>query len=333
VRRVDAAVEFELFFVVAVATILIVRAALALTGWPQLGGGKIHFAHLMWGGLGMLIGFIIFMGFTGRLWRQLAAVAAGIGFGLFIDELGKFITSDNDYFFRPTIAIIYVLFVALFFVFEWIGHIHNLSPQAALVNALDYAKEAVLRDMDQDEQDQAVQLLQQADQDSPVVAALKEMIRGMEAREATLNPVMRAKHWLDHVYSWLVAKAWFKRVIVGWFVLVALIDLLFPILELYAALTDADPGRISLAAKGALVSGAVAGVLVVVGIVRWRESALAAYRWFERAVLVSILVGEVFRFYETQLNAVFGLVLLLGTLGVIRSMIAAEEARLRSVTG
>jgi hypothetical protein len=122
VRRVDATNQFEIFFVSAIVTILLVRGILAATGWPQLGGGKIHFAHLLWGGL---------------------------GFGLFIDELGKFITSDNDYFFQPVIAIIYVIFVGLFFLFRWLGSIKHLSPQTALVNAFDYAKEAVLRDMDE----------------------------------------------------------------------------------------------------------------------------------------------------------------------------------------
>ena len=100
VRRIDAINQFEVFFVAAVATILTVRAVLAATGWPQLGGGKIHFAHLLWGGLGMLIAIILLIAMEGRLWNVLGAPAGGIGFGLFIDELGKFITSDNDYFFR-----------------------------------------------------------------------------------------------------------------------------------------------------------------------------------------------------------------------------------------
>ena len=105
VRRVTAMQDFEVFFVSSVATILLVRAILAATGWPQLGGGKIHFAHLLWGGVGMLLAFILFMAMQGRLWDFLATLSAGIGFGLFLDELGKFITSDNDYFFQPAVAI------------------------------------------------------------------------------------------------------------------------------------------------------------------------------------------------------------------------------------
>ncbi len=129
VRRVTAMHDFELFFVSSVATILLVRGILAATGWPQLGGGKIHFAHLLWGGIGMLLAFILFMAMQGRLWDFLAALSAGIGFGLFLDELGKFITSDNDYFFKPAVAIMYVLFVVLFFLFRWLGRVDRWVPR------------------------------------------------------------------------------------------------------------------------------------------------------------------------------------------------------------
>ena len=185
VRRVTAMQDFEVFFVSSVATILLVRAILAATGWPQLGGGKIHFAHLLWGGIGMLLAFILFMAMEGRLWDFLATLSAGIGFGLFLDELGKFITSDNDYFFRPAVAIMYVLFVVLFFLFRWLGRVDRMGPETALVNSFDFAKEAVMRSMNESERDEALYVLGRADQADPMVRALSTVLAGSTRRRRT----------------------------------------------------------------------------------------------------------------------------------------------------
>src|SRR6266550_2141930 len=96
--------------VCAVLTILIVRTQLYLTNYPQLGGHGLHIAHLLWGGLLMLIALLVLLAFIGRHIQSSAALLGGIGFGTFIDELGKFITSDNNYFFQPAIPLIYIIF-------------------------------------------------------------------------------------------------------------------------------------------------------------------------------------------------------------------------------
>ena len=321
VRRVTAAEDFQLFLVSSIATILIVRSILAATGWPQLGGGKIHFAHLLWGGIGMLIAFILFMALQGRLWNQLATLSAGIGFGLFIDELGKFITSDNDYFFQPAVAIIYVVFVVLFLLFHWLGRIDRISPEAALVNSFDFAKEAVMHDMDQGERDEALWLLGRADQAEPMARALTAALRHVEpSPKSRPNPLVKAKSSLRRFYKGLVRRRWFTRFVIGWFIFTSVVALLAPLLAIVA------PGDLTFAQAGGLISGVLTGVLVAVGIVRWRRSKLLAYHWFERGALVSVLIGEFFSFYQDQVGAVFGLLWLLLTLMVIRSMIAAELA-------
>jgi hypothetical protein len=271
VRRVTAMRDFEVFFVSSVATILLVRGILAATGWPQLGGGKIHFAHLLWGGIGMLLAFILFMAMEGRLWDFLATLSAGIGFGLFLDELGKFITSDNDYFFKPAVAIMYVLFVILFFVFRWLGRIDKMGPETALVNSFDFAKEAVMRAMNRSERDEALYVLGRADQSDPMVQALTVVLRDAEAPEtknAATRSWKRVRTWWEH----LTARRWFRRVVLGWFVVTSVGQLL----ALFAL--DTSPRQLSLMDVGGVFAGVATGVLGVVGLARWRRSKLSAFR-------------------------------------------------------
>src|SRR5438132_2771557 len=114
IRNLEAGKLLETFLVSAVAAFLGVRFFLGVTGYPRLGGGGLHIAHMLWGGALMVAGVLLLLSYLGQRVRRAAAVVAGLGFGLFIDELGKLITSGNDYFYRPAIALIYVVFVLLF---------------------------------------------------------------------------------------------------------------------------------------------------------------------------------------------------------------------------
>src|SRR5450759_3405626 len=115
-RTAEAALLLEGFFIAAVVSLLGIRWFLALTGYPRLGSNGIHIAHMLWGGLLMLLALMLLLAFLDRSVQRLAAVIAGLGFGTFIDEIGKFVTSDNDYFYRPAVALIYGLFVVAFLV-------------------------------------------------------------------------------------------------------------------------------------------------------------------------------------------------------------------------
>src|ERR687885_2801553 len=80
----------DIFFITAVSTVLLLRIYLQATGYPQIGGNGLHIAHVLWGGLAMVLAIGILLSFLLPGTRRLAAFLGGIGFGAFIDELGKF---------------------------------------------------------------------------------------------------------------------------------------------------------------------------------------------------------------------------------------------------
>ena len=56
---------------------------------------------------------MVSVGSKAKFW---ASLIGGIGFGLFIDEVGKFLTKDVNYFFKPAIAIIYGVLITAYVV-------------------------------------------------------------------------------------------------------------------------------------------------------------------------------------------------------------------------
>ncbi len=92
-------------------TVIGVREFLQLTGFPQIGNSVLHIAHALWGGLLLFIAVVLPLAFANRWAIGASALLSGAGIGLFIDEVGKFITQTNDYFFPPALSIIYAFFL------------------------------------------------------------------------------------------------------------------------------------------------------------------------------------------------------------------------------
>ncbi len=98
-------------------TVVVLRGVLKLAGYPQIGSDSIHIAHVLWGGLALFGGALLLLVFANRWALGVGAVLCGAGVGLFIDEVGKFITQSNDYFTPAAAPIIYALFLATVLVY------------------------------------------------------------------------------------------------------------------------------------------------------------------------------------------------------------------------
>jgi hypothetical protein len=212
----------EDFLVAAVASLLLLRLYLSLTGFPQLSFGSLHIAHMLWGGLLMLVGIFMSLGFLSHPAHQWAAVLGGIGFGAFIDELGKFLTQDNNYFFQPAIAIIYVLFVLIYLTIRTIFNRQPLTRPERLANAFELMQQGSINGLNKEEETMILGMIEQCDPNDPLVEQLYKMLPNI------IRVPSRREHWmsrlrdrLDDFYQTATTRWWFAGVVIAFFTFTA----------------------------------------------------------------------------------------------------------------
>ncbi len=133
------------------ASVSLTRLFLELTGYPQLGGGELHIAHVLWGGLLLFIASLLPLILSNRWAYMVGAVLAGTGVGLFIDEVGKFITQSNNYFYPAAAPIIYAFFLVTVLVYLHIRRPPPRHPRTELYQALEELQEVLDHDLDPQE--------------------------------------------------------------------------------------------------------------------------------------------------------------------------------------
>ena len=342
-RRTDVTQLLETVLFCAIATVLIVRTELYLTNYPQVGGNGLHIAHLLWGGLLMLVSLSILLAFVVQPARRVAAVLGGIGLGLFIDEVGKFVTSDNNYFFKPAATIIYCFFVAFFLVIRQVERTREFTHREYLLNTIEAVKELPMMRMSEERRQRALRMLERTDPADPLVPYLQRMLDDPRAGVTPhVGPLTRAVHAVQARLRALVALPGFRSGIIVVFAahvvfsavgvsgLLAITD---PHLGTHRIprssgihsipYTDADRHFVQVALA---VSTAVAIVLTLIGIERLlRGRMVSGYLMLEYGLLVSIFLTEVFAFAHSQFAAALGLVVNLVLLAVVRSALAHEH--------
>lgn len=117
-------------------TVVVTRVYLELTGYPQIGNAVLHIAHALWGGLLLFLAALLALILANRWALTVSAILSGVGVGLFIDEVGKFITQKNDYFFPPAAPIIYSAFLLMVLLFLFLREARRPTPRHSMYAAL-----------------------------------------------------------------------------------------------------------------------------------------------------------------------------------------------------
>ncbi len=342
-RRADMTHLLDTMLICAVVTILSVRTELYLTNYPQIGGNGLHIAHLLWGGLLMVFAQMILLAFVVPAARQVAAVLGGIGLGLFIDEVGKFITADNNYFFKPTASIIYIVFIAFFALVRQLDRGRVFTQREYLLNAIEMTKDVPMVRLGSERRDRALAMLARADPSDPLVPHVREMLDDPRAHRPR-HILVTTKYYrrLRDRLLGAVDLPGFQTAVVG----LLGVWVIGSLLQLVGATWFASPyGRpeqvfrygskitnvpFSTSQKdfvgdAVIVFTVLSMVLAVIGMALvLRGDRERGFAMFERALLVSIFLTQVFAFVHTQFAAVIGLLIDLALFWAVRAVLNQE---------
>ncbi|MEO3755888.1 hypothetical protein [Streptomyces sp. B6B3] len=334
--REGAAAYTNLFALSGIVTVLATRAFLALAGYPKLGGGggrsHLHIAHMLWGGLLMAAATLLVLCVLGRAARRVAAVAGGVGFGLFIDEVGKQVTDEPGYFYQPAAGIIYASFAVLLLLARVLrgrradpadpADPARLGAEERTATAADLALTGVTSGLTAEQRRAALRLLESSERD--VDRALVRLL-------ATVPERAPAERW--RVRATDCARALRRLARTRTAAALAVLCLLTEALLLTVWIpVDIASGEIARdpeagAAIGILLSAAVSALLGVAGLVLLPRDRTAAFGLFRMALLADILVGQIFKFTVNQFASVTELAFDLGALWVLSAHLAALAER------
>ncbi|NMC35580.1 hypothetical protein GYA49_00895 [Candidatus Beckwithbacteria bacterium] len=321
--NLEAGRYLENFMIMTVSSVLVIRVFLSVTNYARLGNTQLHIAHMLWGGLFMMIALVFAMAFLNKEAKYVASIVGGIGFGFFIDELGKFITEDNDYFFEPTFAIMYVIFVLMFFAFRTLDKKIKLDQKDYAINGLELVKEIIFSDLDQDEKARALAYFAKAKTNDEVTKSLKQLVQSIKVQPvAKRNILSQAKYYLKKAYLDSVKNRLSARLLTTIFIIGMMISIAKMLLTV-------DIAHSTFWDWGTIISTLIAGILVLMGVyLLQRKKRRKAYEKFKQSLLVLILLTQFFSFYHHQLVAVLWLIAYITVYVGLQYLIEQEKVKI-----
>ena len=308
IRR-ERAEEYLFFSLVAFAgTVIFTRSFLHLTGFPQLGNDILHIAHALWGGLFLFIAVLLPLTMANRWVLQTSAILSGIGIGLFIDEVGKFITQNNDYFYPPAASLIYGFFLLCVFVFVLFRRERHADPRQAMYNVLDGFQELLDGDLDAAEADRietqlAIAMWSEREEVKSFAQVLSDYLEGLKKHLPTARPSLlkRIVQWTDGIGKRLGRRV--HRIIVALIMILWLVMVIGYIVVLIQG--GVNLNQQVLQWRDMLIGiQSVVGVLMLIAVIAWFMSKEeTGLKFAILGILLSLVALQMYYFYISQFSA------------------------------
>ncbi len=227
------------------ASVAVTRLFLFLTGYPQIGGGALHIAHVLWGGLLLFIACLLPLLLANRWALSASALLSGVGVGLFIDEVGKFITSSNDYFYPWAAPIIYVFFLLTVALYLRVSRTRSDNFRSELYYTLEDLQEVLDHDLSEREKKDIIRHLERVRTQSnhpdliALATNLEEFINMQEIEVAPEEPTAWQK-FLVRLEAWetrAINRQRYRAVLSGALVALAAWSLYYPLVVFGMAVT------------------------------------------------------------------------------------------------
>ena len=273
----------------------------------------------MW--MGTMISYV----FYGGQAKKLSAIVFGVGLGWFVDEIGKYLTKDNDYFFQPAFSLIYIFFIILFLIYRYLEKSVPKDPKAILFQVMDKLEELSEDDLEKSEK---IVLLKE----------LKEVQK--KGDEKTKSLAFELGHLIERVVpiedradGWMVRfwqtirrfsyqkvfrRKWVLRILLVLAVVYAISGMIDSVYILGRfkenRIFDLWYGDWELLNKTDLriftikaLSDGLTSLLFAGGIYwLWRGKKTRGFSFFQYGMLVNIFLTSVFKFYFEQFSGVLG---------------------------
>jgi hypothetical protein len=338
IKRSTASDYLLLFLVAGAVSVLGTRFYLYINDYPiiTMGRSNLHLAHALVGGFFLTLSNILLFTYHGRRLRQVAAIIGGIGFGQFIDELGKYTTSDNNYFFKPTPMLIYLIFILLFFIYRNLDKYTPRKPKEILYDMLEYFEAIFENKFHPPAQKEIVAALQSVIENSEQSYAL--IAEGMLGMLRKLKPQpVKSNQYLDKIRSswkWIDEVTTERRPIFYVILLLFLVYIANTAVGTYFFLQQviwrqsqvihyAVDTRYELAMVLAQLSSQITssviilrGLLMLIGRKRIR-----ALELFKTGLAINILVTQIFTFYFQQFSASVGLLITIAMFFIVHNIL------------